>query len=270
MSTRDFLIGSRLPVIAEGEPVSTPRPASTVMLVRDAAGGLEVFMLRRARSMAFAASMMVFPGGRVDPRDASDELPWTGPPVAEWAGRLGCSEAEAQGYLAAAVREVFEETGVLLAETTTGEPALEALGGRESAMSTRRALEEGERSLAEVLQDTGLRLSSDQLGYRAHWVTPTIESRRYDTRFFVAELPAGQEADGETSEADEASWVAPDVVLSRHADGEVMLMPPTVVCLEGLAAAGSVSRAMTGPRSVTLVQPYPVDTPDGPALRAEL
>ena len=267
MTTRDFFLGSQLPLAADDAPVSQARPAATVMLVRDAVQGIEVFMLRRARSMAFAASMLVFPGGRVDVRDTDDDLRWAGPSAQEWAQRMDCGQSEARGFIAAAVREVFEETGVLLAGTD-GE------GGRLADPAARRraraALEVGEIPLSQLLEETGTDLRSDLLTYRAHWVTPEIEPRRYDTRFFVAELPAGQEPDGDTSEAEEAAWVRPEDALARHADGALALMPPTLVCLEDLAAAGSVSRAMTAPPAVPRVLPYLAQTDAGPALRVEL
>ena len=122
--TRDFPVGglsSRARAWLDGdraEPVA-PRPAATVMLVRDRVAGeggpVEVFMLRRVASMEFAPRMMVFPGGGVDPRDADPHLPWAGPPPAHWAAWLGCDEASARELVIAAVREVFEECGVLLA-----------------------------------------------------------------------------------------------------------------------------------------------------------
>ena len=134
MVQRDFVLGSlreSLLGIDGGEPPAVTEPAqpklaSTVMLVRDDEGPLEVFMLRRVSSMAFAPSMHVFPGGGVDRRDAEDELPWAGPAVEEWAEVFGTDEASARMLVAAAIREIFEETGVLLAAHPDGRPVSEA------------------------------------------------------------------------------------------------------------------------------------------------
>ena len=254
MGQRDFVLGplreSLLGLDGSRPEVTDPAPtklASTVMLVRDDEGPLEVFMLRRASSMAFAPSMHVFPGGGVDRRDADDELPWAGPPVEEWAELLGTDEASAQMLVAAAVREIFEETGVLLASpaaddgTTKGEPArLDA----EVAADLRAKLVAHEIGFGQVLLEHHLVLRSDLLRYRAHWITPEAEPRRYDTRFFVAAVPPGQEPDGETSEADLSEWVHPRDVLGAFEDGDLMLMPPTLVCLEQLAEVSTVSGAL--------------------------
>src|SRR5215475_13849890 len=101
--------------VRSGRTPVEPRPASTVILLRDTAAGPEVYLLRRQRTMAFAAGMTVFPGGRVDPADSAIADSWSGPPPAAFADRLGCSAELAAAYVAAAVRETFEESGVLLA-----------------------------------------------------------------------------------------------------------------------------------------------------------
>lgn len=250
------------------EPV-TPRLASTVMLLRDDEGPLEVFMLRRVAQMDFAASMHVFPGGGADRRDAEDELPWAGPAVEEWAELLGTDEAAARMLVAAAVREVFEETGVLLASPADAEgepPRLDPDDARE----LRRALVAREIGFGQVLLERRLVLRSDLLRYRAHWITPVVEPRRYDTRFFVAAVPSGQDPDGDTSEADQSGWTRPQGLLDAFADGEVMLMPPTIVCLEQLAEVSTVRAALDQDLPISPVMPEFVISEAGPAMRAPL
>ncbi|WP_226282678.1 NUDIX hydrolase [Janibacter indicus] len=277
MVQRDFVLGSlreSLLGIDGGEPPAVTEPAqpklaSTVMLVRDDEGPLEVFMLRRASSMAFAPSMHVFPGGGVERRDAEDELPWAGPAVEEWAEVFGTDEASARMLVAAAIREIFEETGVLLASPASGEAETAHLDAAVAA-DLRGRLVRHEVGFGQVLLEHHLVLRSDLLRYRAHWITPEVEPRRYDTRFFVAALPPGQDPDGETSEADLSEWVHPRDVLGAFGDGDVMLMPPTLVCLEQLAEVTTVSAALGQDLPIAPVMPRLVETEAGPAMQAEL
>ena len=277
MVQRDFVLGSlreSLLGIDGGEPPAVTEPAqpklaSTVMLVRDDEGPLEVFMLRRASSMAFAPSMHVFPGGGVERRDAEDELPWAGPAVEEWAEVFGTDEASARMLVAAAIREIFEETGVLLASPASGEAETAHLDAAVAA-DLRGRLVRHEVGFGQVLLEHHLVLRSDLLRYRAHWITPEAEPRRYDTRFFVAAVPPGQEPDGETSEADLSEWVHPRDVLGAFGDGDVMLMPPTLVCLEQLAEVTTVSAALGQDLPIAPVMPRLVETEAGPAMQAEL
>lgn len=276
MQQRDFFLAataqSSLGLDLDRSAAAEPTPAklaSTVMLVRDDEGPLEVFMLRRVGSMAFAPSMHVFPGGGADPRDAEDELPWAGPSVAEWAETLETDEASARMLVAAAVREIFEETGVLLASLASGEEKAPRLDAGE-ATALRARLEAREISLGEVLLEYRLVLRSDLLRYRAHWITPEVEPRRYDTRFFVAAVPQGQDPDGETSEADLSQWVRPAAVLDAFNDGEVLMLPPTIVVLEQLALVSTVSGALAQDVAIAPVMPQFVLTESGPAMRAHL
>ncbi|MDN5715878.1 MAG: NUDIX domain-containing protein [Janibacter sp.] len=273
MTQRDFLLGAMreaLLGVDEGRPEpAEPAPtklASTVMLVRDDEGPLEVFMLRRVSSMAFAPSMHVFPGGGADRRDAEDELPWAGPAVEEWAETLGTDEASARMLVAAAVREIFEETGVLLASDADEVPQLDP----EVATDLRAKLVAHEVGFGQVLLEQHLVLRSDLLRYRAHWITPEAEPRRFDTRFFVAAVPQGQDPDGETSEADRSEWLRPDAAVAAFEDGDLMLMPPTLVCLEQLAEVSTVSAALSQDFPIAPVMPQLVQTGAGPAMRAQL
>lgn len=275
MPRRDFSFGEN-PRLAEralqwSAAPTTPvevRPAATVMFVRDGATGVEVFMLKRVSSMAFAPSTHVFPGGGVDRRDAEAHLRWSGPAAAEWAQRMGTDEESARMLVTAAAREVFEESGVLLA----GPDPATVIGdlGDQVWMRRRKALVARELSFSQMLEDEGLVLRTDLLSYRAHWVTPEFEARRYDTRFFAATVPHGQVPDDETSEAETAAWVNPAEALRQWRSGEALVLPPTLVCLEEIAAATDAESFVAELREVWSVMPELVQTPDGIVLRAEL
>jgi 8-oxo-dGTP pyrophosphatase MutT (NUDIX family) len=256
--------------LAAPDPVAavTPKPAATVMFVRDGAHGVEVFMLRRVASMAFAPRMMVFPGGGVDPRDADPSLPWAGPGPAEWAERLVVAEPTARELVAAAVREVFEESGVLLAGPSP-ETVIDDVSGPHWREQRRRLLDR-EASLCDVLREHGLVLRSDLLGYRGHWITPLFEARRYDTRFFSAAVPVGQRCDDQTSEADLADWMRPADLLDAWREGRALMLPPTVVSVEEVASAQSAAAFIAERPVVAPVQPELVDTGAGLVLRAAL
>ena len=266
---RDFhLKGRRLGDAAvswlrgEVEPTD-PVLASTVMLVRAAntRSGLEVFLQRRVASMEFAPSVVVFPGGRVDPRDARPDVEWVGRSPQEWAEVLGVGEESARLLVTAAIRELFEESGVLLAGPHADEVVADVSSPAWHDRRTRLA--NHELSLAEVLTENELLLRSDLLGYRAHWVTPELEPRRYDTRFFAATLPEGQVPDDQTSEVDHADWADPAEVLDALAEGEVLMFPPTQVCLEDLTDAGSLAAAATDFADVPVVTPELMRLDDG-------
>jgi 8-oxo-dGTP pyrophosphatase MutT (NUDIX family) len=220
-------------VAAGGVAVAEPRHAATVVLLRDGAAGIEAYLLRRLGSMAFAGGMYVFPGGSVDPRDGDADIAWQGPPPAEWAAPLSADLPLARGLVAAAVRETFEESGVLLA---TPLPDDHDLLAREQA-----ALLDRSASMAEVLARNGLVLRADLLRPWAHWVTPEIDPKRFDTRFFVAALPEGQEPVHYRGESDHSEWVAPRDAVERHARGELGMLPPTVFTLAELAAYDTVA-----------------------------
>jgi 8-oxo-dGTP pyrophosphatase MutT (NUDIX family) len=189
--------------------------------------------------MAFAAGMYAYPGGSVDPRDADPELGWAGPTPAEWAERLGVDAPTAQAVVCAAVRETFEESGVLLAgpdADTTAEPR--------DWSTERAALEAHELSFAEFLTQHGLLLRSDLLAGWAHWITPEFEERRFTTWFFVAALPAGQVAAQQVGEADRVAWLSPAEAVAGYTEGRYGMMPPTVTVLRELLPARSSADAL--------------------------
>lgn len=237
---------------AEHRPAPKPRLAATVMLVRDplatsqrGVGGtrppLEVFVMKRARSMDFAPEVVAFPGGGVTEEDCACDVPWVGPSPAEWADRMGCDEEQARGVVVAAIRELFEECGVLLAGAD-GESLVRP--ERKIWSEQRKKLISHEVSLASVLRGWGLALRSDCLFVRSHWVTPPFERRRYDTYFFTALVPEGQRPDGDTTEASAVGWADPGVVLDRFKRGDVSLVPPTIANLAALSRAGSAGEVL--------------------------
>lgn len=238
------------------------RPASTVMLVRDGDRGLEVFTLRRVAEMVFASGMTVFPGGGVDPSDADETIPWSGPDPSWWAAQWRIDRIAARAGVVAAVRELYEETGVLLA---AGAPAREGA----DAAAERDAVAAHRLSLAELLRGRGARLRADLLRPWARWITPPGPTRRYDTYFFVAALPAGQRPDFATSEAAAGGWQRPADVLQAEGAGEVGLMPPTVAMMTDLAAAGSVVDVLAATRATGPVVPT-VLAADGEVLRVRV
>jgi 8-oxo-dGTP pyrophosphatase MutT (NUDIX family) len=237
-------------------PVSEPRDAATVMLLRP---GPEVFMLRRVPRMAFAPGAQVFPGGSVDPTDADPDAPWSGPSAESFASALGVTADRARRLVVAAVRETFEESGVLLAS-----PA-EALG--DQAAQLRVALAAHELSLAELLLRYGLVLRADWLTPWARWITPEIEPRRYDTFFFAAAMPDGQSPpDGEVAgggEADAAGWWTPDAALAAARAGNALVLPPTAVSLAELGSAGDVHAILGQRRAIRPLCPQVVDDDKG-------
>ncbi|MFF0014549.1 NUDIX hydrolase [Streptomyces sp. NPDC005374] len=228
----------RIRALADGtlQP-AVPRRAATVMLLKDTATGTVVHMLRRRASMAFAGGAYAYPGGGVDPRDDEHQIHWAGPTRAWWADRLGVDETMAQAIVCAAVRETYEEAGVLLAGPTADSVVGDTTGPEWEA--DRAALVARELSFAEFLERRGLVLRSDLLGAWTRWITPEFEPRRYDTWFFVAALPEGQRTRNASTEADRTVWIRPQDAAEGYDKGELLMMPPTIATLRQLTAYGA-------------------------------
>jgi 8-oxo-dGTP pyrophosphatase MutT (NUDIX family) len=244
----------------------TARDAATVMLLRDGSRGVEVYLLRRVATMAFAAGMYVFPGGRVDPRDADPGLAWTGPSRDEWATVLGTDAGLAAALACAAVRETFEESGVLLAGEHADDVVADTTGGDWEA--DRAGLVDHSVAFADFLRRRRLVLRTDLLRAWSRWITPEFEPRRFDARFFVAALPAGQRARDVGGESDRAAWLRPGEALGAFGRGELRLMPPTAETLYELAEHRSVASvlAAAADRVVEPVLPRPRLVEDGAEL----
>ncbi|OUC98878.1 NUDIX hydrolase [Streptomyces swartbergensis] len=220
----------------------TPKRAATVMLLKDTDTGPAVHMLRRRASMAFAGGAYAYPGGGVDPRDDDHQVRWAGPTRAWWADRLGVDETTAQAIVCAAVRETYEEAGVLLAGPAPDSVVGDTTGADWEA--DRAALVARDLSFAEFLGRRGLVLRSDLLGAWTRWITPEFETRRYDTWFFVAALPEGQRTRNASTEADRTVWIAPGEAAAGYDKGELLMMPPTIATLRQLTAYESAARAL--------------------------
>jgi len=244
-TAREILDGNQAPAI--------PREAATVMLLRQRGAGLEVYMLRRQRTMAFAPGAYVFPGGSVDPRDADEQVDWAGPDAAEWGRVFDAPPSLAMALVCAAVRETFEESGVLLAGESADSVVADTTSDEWEA--DRQALLDRSVSLAELLARRGLVLRADLLRPWSRWITPVIEPRRFDTRFFAAALPVGQRTRDVGGEASAVAWVATEKAFKDGERGEIRLFPPTAVTLSELAACGDLETVLAGPREVAPIIP---------------
>lgn len=259
---REFEDGRQTPV--------EPRNAATVILMRPAPEGPEVYYLRRQVSMDFAGGMCVYPGGGVDPRDFDSSVAWAGPSPAEWAARLGCDEETARALVCAAVRETFEESGVLLAGTSETSVVADTTGDDWEA--DRVALESRALSMTEFLNSRGLVLRTDLLGVWDAWLTPVFEPKRYRTWFFVASLPTGQITRDVSTESSSVTWLPARVAAEQADTGELALMPPTYLTSmevgelsspeEVLSVAASRSVEMFTPSVEPLGEGWTLSVPD--------
>lgn len=226
----------------KAQPVA-PKHAATVMLLRDApscASRVQVFMMRRAKTMAFVPDAVVFPGGSVRADDAEFSAGWVGADAAAWAQVMGVGEADALALVVAAARELFEECGVLLAGDSKRTVEVDS-----ALLEARAALEAHEISFSDLLERRGLSLRSDLLSLRSRWVTPEYHPRRYDTFFFAAALPAGQGSRCLTTEAVVCEWADPGDAVTAGDEGRLKVMPPTAFNLNGLARAGGIEAVLT-------------------------
>jgi 8-oxo-dGTP pyrophosphatase MutT (NUDIX family) len=249
----------------DGQPVPA-RDAATVVVLRDGAAGRETFLLRRRATMAFAAGKYVFPGGSVQDSDF-EPVPWIGPGPGAWARRLSCREDLARALVVAAVREMFEETGLLLA----GADGIAVTGETGGLADDRRSVEAHDVTFGAFLRERGLWLRADLLSPWAHWITPWFQPRRFDTRFFVAMLPPGQSAGVLTTESDHGEWVTIERALADVRGGTMEMMRPTRHTLRQLRAIGdrAVEEAALD-RTITAIEPRLVEVNgvrylDGPA-----
>lgn len=265
------------------EDPAEPRPAATIVLLRSGPApgdpiprperdgpppGLEVLLVRRSRSAGFVPGAYVFPGGTVDRDDASADLleRLDGLDEEDAARRLGLPGADppAVAYYVAALREAFEETGVLVGRTDAGRSPP---GGRDDPRveACRQRVLEDEESFPDVLDQLGCTMDGRAVEYIAHWITPVAEPRRYDTRFFAAAVPAGSRAVVDAREMTDALWISPAGALERHRRDELPMIFPTIKTLESLRGYRSPGGALTAFRSreIPTIVPRLVRTPEG-------
>jgi 8-oxo-dGTP pyrophosphatase MutT (NUDIX family) len=231
------------------DPLSVPlRPAATVMLVRDhVVNGLEVFMLQRTMKAAFAKGMYVFPGGRVDDVDDATELEAICDQFtdAHASSLLGVPRG-GLAYWIAAIRECFEEAGVLLARHADEQDALrfDSSDSERRFVELRRAVNDGELAFTDMCLKEHLRLTTDTMQYVSHWITPIGEVRRFDTRFFIAPAPKAQEPLHDDRETIDSLWVSPREALERFERGDLAMIPPTISNLEFLMPHWTTAEAL--------------------------
>lgn len=239
------------------------RPASTLMVVRDAPAGhrggdLEVLMLRRSLRSDFVGGAYVFPGGALDPGDGGEAAAACsdGLDDAVASRTLGVGSG-GLAYWVAAVRESFEEAGVLLArERPGGQVVSFADPARADRFARhRRAVNAKDAAFLDVVRAEGLRLALDRIHYVAHWITPEGAPRRYDTRFFLAVAPEGQVAAHDAGETISDVWVRPADALARHRAGSMALVLPTIRSLETLAASPTTSALLEAVGRIGDVRP---------------
>jgi 8-oxo-dGTP pyrophosphatase MutT (NUDIX family) len=246
--------------VAEAErrgEVPVPRDAATIALVRDGDAGIEAYLMRRQSTMEFAAGMYVFPGGKVHDSDRQVDA-WVGPSPEAWGKRFGCDADTARGLVVAAVRETFEESGILLAG-----PDADTIVDDTSAagmQAARIALDTQEYGFAEFLAEHDLVLRADLVGAWSHWITPPFEPRRYDTRFLVAALPEGQVVGELSRESDRAHWMPVARVLEAVEAGTATMLPPTVhTCRQLSKFTAADILAAAAEREITPIEPQIVE-----------
>lgn len=225
------------------------RPAATVVLLRDTLAGPEVLLLKRLRTAGFVPGAYVFPGGRVDLADGD-------PTLLERVDGLVREPSPEPMFWLAALRETFEEAGVLLARDGEGRAVADAVADPRLG-HWREALLGGQATLLEAVAALGVRLALDEVVACAHWITPLAEPRRYDTHFFLARLPEGREVRPDPREMADAVWLSPAAALERFQAGRLPLVFPTVATLESLVGYDSVAAALAAFRGRPVVPILP-------------
>jgi len=247
---------------------AAPRPAATILLMRDGGTGLEVLLMRRGRTAGFVPGAYVFPGGRVDRSDAEphvvEHLDGLDADAAARRLELPDGDPPALAYYLAALREAFEETGILVARQADGtDPPTAATDAAVDAL--RDDLMEGRVSFADALDRIGCRLDGGAVEYMAHWITPEVEPRRYDTRFFAAKVPGHAEAVADAREMTDAVWLPPSRALARFHEGSLPMVFPTIRTLLDLSDFRSVDAVLAHLRTLRIptIMPRLVVTPTG-------
>jgi len=241
------------------DPPAIPRPAATVLLLRDGPEGVEVFMATRHQGSSFMPGVLVFPGGGVDPDDSA-------PGLIDAAGPGLPDDAISR---IAGVREIFEEAAFLLARPIGGGDLVGADRLERIAASHRAALCGGEKAFSAIMTEEGLAPAIDLMVPFANWITPVIRKKRFDARFYLARAPEGQIGAHDDQELINSRWITPAEALAAQARGEIKVVFVTRCNLGLLAKSRTVDEALTAARARTIVpvSPQPFEHPDGPALR---
>jgi 8-oxo-dGTP pyrophosphatase MutT (NUDIX family) len=214
-------------------PPAIPSAAATLVLLRErAAGPAEILLVQRHGRSKFAAGDYVFAGGKVEADDIPDDVErfCRGLTAAEASARLGgdLTPRQALGYWVGAIREAFEEVGILLAYDAAGGFVRPTPDNHERFAAYRRACQSSNPAFFTMLRAEGLTLATDRLTYFAHWITPEEQPLRFDTRFFAAPAPAGQEPTGDDYEMTDLKWLTPQEAVEAQRRGEITLRNPTV------------------------------------------
>jgi len=280
MSDADFVIPfDQLPdnfaksIEKPPEVIAAPRPAATIVLLRDAVDGMEILLMRRSRKSGFVPGAYVFPGGRVD---GSDALPGVVDRVDDLSAPDAATRLAFEGtppaiaFYLAALREAFEETGILVGLRDDGTAPPTAAADK-AVDAIREDLMQDAISFEEAITRMGCRIAGDAVEYIAHWITPRPEPRRYDTRFFAAKVPPGSTAIVDPREMTDAVWITPAEALHRCDRGSLPMVFPTIKTLEELAIYDSADAALDGYAlsPVRTILPKLVITPTGVGLQID-
>jgi len=247
------------------EPV-VPRPAATISVVRDTADGFEVLMMQRSMAADFMPGAYVFPGGGIEQEDLDPELYalCAGLDDAQ-ASRMLNVERDGLAYWIGAIRECFEEAGLLLCYDSTGQlVCLDRPDLEERFVTHRAALNSGSLTFVEFCRRERLRLAVDRLTYFSHWITPVAAPKRYDTRFFATVAPTRQHPLHDAKELVDTVWVRPGEALERERAGTLSLRTPTIATLTTFHEAGDCASLIDNLRARKDIQPIlPAVTQDG-------
>jgi 8-oxo-dGTP pyrophosphatase MutT (NUDIX family) len=241
-----------------------PRNAATVILLRDRAEGpYDVFLMRRHKEQKFMGGAYVFPGGHLDDADAAPDLASCISGLCGTEARRLLQEPDlttttALGLFLTAIRETFEEAGVLLARDASGYPVIPSSPEAADRFTAYRLeLHEGRLTLADLAQREGILYAPDLLTPYSHWITPEIEPRRFNTRFFLAPFPKGQVAAHDRMELTESRWMTPASALAEHKAGRIVLMPPTLKTMEELETFSCTGDLLASTRSKRICTTFP-------------
>jgi 8-oxo-dGTP pyrophosphatase MutT (NUDIX family) len=246
--------------------IAIPKKAATTILLRNKEPqGFEVFLLKRHEKSSFMGGNYVYPGGRVDREDGSLEICSfsKGITLEEARNIFGgaTSPEESFAHWIAGIRELFEEAGVLLAYDPKGKLLqLKDREDRERFFHYRESLQKDKTSICKMARKENLLFALDELHYYAHWITPEARSERFDTRFFLARYPSGQEASHDQKETTAGAWITPQKALEENLKGEVVLSPPTLKTLEDLSRFKTIEEIFASLRNREIRHILPVLT----------